>query len=330
MRISILDLGTNTFNIFIAELLPSPSGREGWGGYTKIYKSKIPVKLGEGGINNNFIEAKPFERGIRALKKHKKTSEKFGAEKIVAFATSAIRSASNGNDFVQQAKEKAGIAVQVISGDREAELIYYGVRMAVQLSEEPSLIIDIGGGSTEFILAGKDKIFWKQSFLLGAARLMEKFKPSDPISNDQIKKIEIYLEENLQSLFQAVDRITHTLLPSPFGGGTGRGFELIGSSGSFDSLAEMIGWHFYNEDALTGKTEYDFNLDDFEKLYQIIIRSTTEERLHMKGLTKMRVDMIVVSAIFVKFILNRLGIKKMRGSKFSLKEGVLWEIMQNK
>lgn len=313
MKISILDLGTNTFNIFIAEIHPDKT-------YTKLYKSKIAVKLGEGGINHNFIEEKPFERGIRALKKHKKTSRKFDAEKIIAFATSAIRSASNGTDFVKAAKERAGIEVQVITGDREAELIYYGVRMAVQLNESPSLIIDIGGGSTEFILASKEKIFWKQSFLLGAARLLEKFKPSDPITEEQIKQIEEYLEKELQPLFSAVS-------PLSLGRGAGDKVELIGSSGSFDSLAEMIGWRFYNKDVLTGRTEYDFNLDDFEKLYKIILRSTTEERMHMKGLTKMRVDMIVVSAVIVNFVLKRLSIQKMRGSKFSLKEGVLWEMI---
>jgi exopolyphosphatase/guanosine-5'-triphosphate,3'-diphosphate pyrophosphatase len=323
MKVAILDLGTNTFNIFIAELIPSPSGREGWGSFTKIYKSKIAVKLGEGGINKNFIEEKPFERGIKALKKHKRTSEKFGAEKIIAFATSAVRSASNGLDFVKVAKERAGIDVQVISGDREAELIYYGVRSAVKMNDTPSLIIDIGGGSTEFIIANKNQILWKQSFLLGAARLLDKFKPSDPITKEEIKQIEAYLEQNLQPLFSAV-------APLSLGRGVGGEVtELLGSSGSFDSFAEMIAYHFYNPDILKGKTEYDFNLEDCQKMYEIILRSTTKERMHMPGLTKMRVDMIVISAVFVDYIMIRLGLKKMRLSKHSLKEGVLWELMNN-
>jgi exopolyphosphatase/guanosine-5'-triphosphate,3'-diphosphate pyrophosphatase len=315
MKISILDLGTNTFNIFIAEIFPDKT-------FKKLYKSKIAVKLGERGINENIIKQESFERGIRTLKKHRRTSERFGVEKIVAFGTSAIRSASNGLDFVRIAKEEADIDVQVISGDREAELIYYGVRSAVRLNDLPSLIIDIGGGSTEFVLANKKEILWKQSFQLGAARLLEKFKPSDPITADQIKSIENHLEQNLQPLFEAV--------LSPSAKGRGAEFDLIGSSGSFDSLAEMIGYRFYNTEILKGKTEYDFNLDDFGKLYRIILGSTTKERLHMKGLTKMRVDMIVVSAIFVNFILLRLGLKKMRGSKFSLKEGVLWELIHQK
>ncbi|MFI5163739.1 MAG: phosphatase [Bacteroidia bacterium] len=315
MKVAILDLGTNTFNILIAEVYSDKT-------FTKLYKSKIAVKLGDGGINKNFIEEEPFRRGIRALKQHKKTIERFGAEKIIAVATSAIRGASNGKDFVREAREKTGIDVQVISGDREAELIYYGARAAVKMKESPSLIMDIGGGSTEFIIASKNEILWKQSFLLGVARIIDKFKPSDPITDAEAKQIENYLEQNLQPLFSAVES---PLIKGDKGGCQ----ELIGSSGSFDSLAEMIAHKFYHIDILSGKTEYDFDLDDCEKIYNVIVESTVKDRLKMKGLTRMRVDMIVVSAIFVDFIITRLGLTKMRLSRYSLKEGVLWELMHS-
>ena len=186
-----------------------------------------------------------------------------------------------------------------------------------------SLIIDIGGGSTEFIIANKKEIIWKQSFLLGAARLLEKFKPSDPITSEEIKKIEAHLEENLQPLFSAVSSFS-------LGGGTEGGVtELIGSSGSFDSLAEMIAHRFYNIEIIKGKTEYDFKIEDCEKIYKMILNSTYKERLHVPGLTKMRVDMIVVSAIFVDYIFLHMRLKKMRLSRHSLKEGVLWELLHS-
>src|ERR1035437_7945094 len=232
MKIAIIDLGTNTFNIFIAEILPDKT-------FQKLYKSKISVKLGEGGINKNHIEEKPFTRGIRALKKHKRTIERFGAEKVLAFATAAIRGASNGKDFIKMAKQKAGIEVKVISGEREAELIYYGVRTAVKMNETPSLIMDIGGGSTEFIIANNNEVLWKQSFLLGVARLMEKFKPSDPITKEEIEQVQNHLEKELQPLFSAVDLVAPPAA-SVEGEKMGRELELIGSAGSFDSFAEMI------------------------------------------------------------------------------------------
>ncbi len=314
MQVGILDLGTNTFNVFIAETFPDKT-------FKKIYKSKISVKLGEGGINNNFIEEKAFERGIRALKKHKKTINEYDVEKTIAFATSAIRSATNGKHFIEVAKEKTGIDIEIISGDKEAELIYYGVRSSVTMCNHPSLIIDIGGGSTEFIISNKNKIIWKQSFLLGVARLLEKFKPSDPIKELEIKKIETYLEEQLQPLFSAVATL-HATADSQ-----NTIIELIGSSGSFDSFAEMIAHRFYNINVVKNKKEYNFNLNDCEKIYELILKSTLKERLQMPGLIKMRADMIVISVVFVNYIFRRLKLKEMRLSKYSLKEGILWKLL---
>ena len=265
--------------------------------------------MGEGGINNNHIEAVSFKRGIKALKKHKKTIDDYKVNKIIAFATSGIRSAINGNDFVQKAKKNAGVDIQVISGEREAELIYYGIRQAVKLSDATSLIIDIGGGSTEFIIANKNTIFWKHSFLLGAARLLERFHPSDPMTENEEDTLNNYLIAELALLFEAVKKYPIT--------------EMIGSSGSFDSLAEMVANKYYSIDVLKGVTEYTFNLDDCYQIYLQLLKSTKAERMQMPGLAKMRVDMMVISAIFVHLIITQLGIKKMKLSRYSLKEGVL-------
>ncbi len=309
MRIAIIDLGTNTFNILIVKINHAKS-------FAHLYQSKISVKLGEGGINKNYIEPLPFERGIEALKTYKETMERFYVEKVYAFATSAIRSASNGKEFLAKAKEETGIDVTMISGDKEAELIYYGVRNAVKLTEETSLIIDIGGGSTEFIIANKKEIFWKQSFLLGAARLLEMFNPSDRITDIEHKAIVNYLSGELKPLLEAVKKYPIT--------------ELIGSSGSFDSLAEMIVHKFYTPKILKNKTEYVFEINDFKHIYEMIIKSNKEERLNMKGLIEMRVDMIVISSIIVDFIIESFSITKMRLSTYALKEGMLDEIMNSK
>src|SRR4051812_26505417 len=179
MKIAIIDLGTNTFNLLVVEV----SER----GFKEIYGTKLSVKLGEGGINKNYITAKAFERGIDALKKYKKTIRRYKAERVVALATSAIREASNGDKFINRVKVETGISIKKISGNEEAGLIYLGVRKAVKMSDKKSLIMDIGGGSTEFIIADERKIYWKKSFLLGAARLLEKFNPSDPITNLQVE-----------------------------------------------------------------------------------------------------------------------------------------------
>ncbi len=307
-RIAIIDLGTNTFNLLIAEVNSDKT-------YQLLFQTKIGVKLGEGGINKGFIAPLPFQRGIEALKTHQQTIKKYNVEKIVAFATSAIRGASNGIEFVTKAKEELNIDIQIISGDREAELIYYGVRNAVKMAQQTSLIIDIGGGSTEFIISNHNQIIWKQSFLLGIARLLELFNPSDPITDKELKTIADYLNQQLQPLFEAVKKYPVT--------------ELIGASGSFDSIAEMVAYKFYAPAILEGKTEFTFNLDDCRIIHQMILKSTLSERLQMKGLAQMRADMIVISSILVHFIVDSFAIPKMRLSTYSLKEGVMWEILNS-
>lgn len=306
-RIAIIDLGTNTFNLLIVQINPDKS-------HDIICQTKISVKLGEGGITKGFITPEAFQRGIDALKMHRLTIQLHNAEKVIAFATSAIREASNGNEFVRQAKEKTKIDVEMITGEREAELIYLGVRDAVRMDERASLVIDIGGGSTEFIIASKDTVYWKYSFLLGAARLLEIFKPSDPMKEEEIRAINSYLKTELQPLYEAIKKYPVN--------------ELIGSSGSFDSLAEMIAYRFYTPEVLKGKTEYQFSLPDCAEIYKILIKSTRKERMEMKGLISMRVDMIVISSILVHFILVEFDIHKMRLSTYSLKEGVLHELIQ--
>ncbi len=312
MRIAIIDLGTNTFNLFISEILPGNCFKE-------IHNSKTSVKLGEGGINKNHIQALPFERGINAIKKFKEVIDEYRVNKILAFATSAIRSADNCNDFILTVKKSTNIDVQIISGEKEAELIYYGVKSAVTLNDSYSLILDIGGGSTEFIIGNKNGIYWKHSFLLGVARLLEIFNPSDPIKEEEKKVIEDHIENNLGPLFSILNSPQNPVAIN----------ELIGSSGSFDSLAEIIAFKYYTPSILIGKTEYTFNLNEYEAVYSDILKSTSKERLAMKGLIRMRVDMIVISAIFVNYIIQRLKLKTMRLSRYSLKEGALWEVMHS-
>jgi len=305
MRIAVIDLGTNTFNLLIVE-------KDNNGGYKKITSNRIPVKLGEGSINNGFISELPFNRGIKALKEYSAIIKEQNISKVVALATSAIRTAKNGLEFVSKAKSEAGIEVEVIDGNREAELIYYGNREAVSMNGDLSLIMDIGGGSTEFIIANKDRIVWKHSFLLGAARLLEMIKPSDPISQEEIDRLNNYFEKELKPLEDACS------LYKPI--------ELIGSSGAFDSVVDMMAGEYHIENLTDKKTEYKIDLDKYFPLSKKIQGLTYTERIKMKGLIEMRVDMIVISCLFIDHILKRFNLKQLRVSTYSLKEGVIYNI----
>ena len=148
---AILDLGTNTFNLLIAEI---EKGRD----FKTLFFERVPVKLGEQGIASGLIAPPAFKRGLQAIERHHQSIKKYQADQIFAFATSAIRDASNGLGFLDQIENKFNFRPQIISGDREAELIYRGVHLAYPYPMgKTGLIIDIGGGSTEFILANKDR-----------------------------------------------------------------------------------------------------------------------------------------------------------------------------
>jgi exopolyphosphatase/guanosine-5'-triphosphate,3'-diphosphate pyrophosphatase len=284
--------------------------------FVVIHKDKIPVKLGEGGINNQIISHTPFLRGIKAMKTHKETIDRFDVDHVLAFATSAIRSAENGADFSKRVLEETGIRIEIISGEREAELIYYGVRQALDLGNEKVLIMDIGGGSTEFIIGDRNTIYWKHSFDLGAARLLEVINPSEPIKKEEIKSLKVYLQEELKLLWAACE--IHKVST------------LVGSSGSFDSLAEMIYYKFHTEENPLIKTEYNFNLKFLDEMYRILIRSDIEKRFKIKGLAAMRVEMIVVAVIMIRFVYKTLELKNIRLSTFSLKEGMLYDFVNQK
>ena len=243
MILAVIDCGTNTFNLLIVEVKNAA--------YTKVFNTRMPVKLGEGTINKGYIDTVPFNRGINALTEFKKHLVKFKVTKTLAFATSAIRDAKNGLDFVYKTKLDLDIDINVIDGNREAELIYLGNKLAADIDQKLVLIMDIGGGSTEFILANREQIFWKQSFLLGAARLLERFSISNPITETEIKIIYDYLFNELQPLFEAIK-----LFP------TG---ELIGSSGAFDSIIEMIHGELNGEELTKEKICYDVDINNYNE-----------------------------------------------------------------
>lgn len=302
MRFAVIDLGTNTFNLLIVESNSDNS-------FVKIFDTKVAVKLGEGAINAGYIADVPFQRGINALKQFQQYLLDYGVEQTYAFATSAIRTASNGVEFVAHAKKVAGMTISMIDGNEEADLIYYGTKMAVALSEKTSLIMDIGGGSNEFILANNRTLFWKQSYLLGAARLLDKFKPSNPITEREITYFNFYVKKELSSLFDAVKEFAPT--------------ELIGSSGAFDSVVDIIASEFGTVATNDTQTEYTIDIEHYKHISKKIISSTIQERQHIKGLIEMRIDMIVISFLLIDFMINEFNIKAIRVSSFSLKEGVI-------
>lgn len=306
-NIGIIDCGTNTFNLLIAKKeLP----------YKEIYSDKIPVYLAEASDSLKRLSPEAFARAIEALKVFKSKIMEMQVREVKLLATSAIRDAENGFKLLIEVKRIIGYDIQVIDGNKEAELIYLGVRNSFAMDENNSLIMDIGGGSTEFIIANKNKILWKKSYQLGVSRLMELFKPHDPMQNEGIVQLERYLWDELQSLKKAMEKYPCK--------------SLIGSSGSFETLADMI----YLE--TTNKSIFDqaniFRKVDPEAFYLLhskLLLSDIDERRKMKGMLEMRVKMIVISSIFVNLVLKKFNIQQFYMSDYSLKEGAFFELINS-
>jgi len=303
MIVAILDFGTNTFNLLIA--------RRKERGFEIIYSGKQPVKLGRGGIHAGRITRDAFERGFVAINNHLETIRRHGVDEIRAYATSAIRNAGNGLDFVEQVEKKFGFRVRIIPGDREAELIYKGVRQSLELPDANVMILDIGGGSNEFIICNRKGIVWKESFEIGMARILELFTLTDPIAHEEVKALESYFRQELQPLFEAVRKEKPGIL--------------IGASGSFDTFYALIRHRTGAGD--DGKQGRQLALRNFRRLHTVLLGSTLEERKMMPGMEPVRVEMIVPASIFVSFVLRECNIRHLYQSDFSLKEGVIAELV---
>ncbi len=305
-RIAILDFGTNTFNLLITEVSNENK-------LIVLHTAKEAVKLGEGGITRKIITDEAFERGLSAIERHLVRVKEFNVSKVYAFATSAIRDASNGKTFINAVKDRFDIHVLIIEGEREAEMIYRGVRLSLDMDEQPVLILDIGGGSNEFIIANKKEIFWKHSFNLGMARLLETFHPSDPISPSEIDTLTAYLKTELKELFSAVKEFKPN--------------KLVGASGSFETISALLQHRYPSKYTKGSVAAREIIYEDFLEQHQLLLKSTIEERRVMPGMEPVRVEMIVLASIFIKITTEECGLKKIIQSDYALKEGVIAEIL---
>lgn len=298
MRIAVIDLGTNTCNLLIAD---TDSGN-----YTILHQSKELVKLGDNKIKGNKISNEATARTLQAFQSHQKLIQKFKVEKVKVIATSAVRKAENRIEFLEKISDTTGWVIKVISGEKEAELIFKGVLLAFGEFKKPVLILDIGGGSNELILAEKKEILWKESRPSGMARVITRFKISDPVLPEEIKTLQNYFAGEHTNSFNK-SKATQTEI-------------LIGCAGAFDTLADIIDGVNPGEKKRTKQT---IPTKQFYEVYNQLIHSTRQQRLKIKGMDLVRVDLIVPAVIFIECVISKVGIKEIIQTDFSLREGVL-------
>lgn len=298
MTKAILDLGTNTFHLLIGTLVNNK--------LNVLVDEKLAVKIGEKGMMAGIITAEAQQRAIETLLFFKTIIESFPSiEQIQVIATSAFRNANNALNVCEAIYNNTGFEVRIISGDQEAKLIYEGVKLSGALQQDPALIVDIGGGSVEFIICNQHNYLWKQSFDIGGLRLMERFHHSDPILPEEINAIEQHLHQELTDLHEAVLRYKPTFL--------------LGSSGAFDTYIDI---HYTQQNfPVPNEIVHSLPLDSFMQMHYDFITKTKAERLAMPGMIPLRAEMIVVASCLTKFLLQNYQLNNIVTSRFALKEG---------
>ncbi|HYQ55880.1 MAG TPA: hypothetical protein VEP89_00950, partial [Draconibacterium sp.] len=278
--------------------------------YKLLHQSKEMVKLGDGKIRENQISEKATFRTIAAFQAHKEVMDTFGVDEIKVFATSAVRSADNRTEFIAAIEKVCDCSVEIISGEREADLIFKGVLLAFKKIEFPSVILDIGGGSNELILTRRKSMLWKESRPTGMSRVINSFNLSDPISDKQVSELQKYFADEHQT---AIRNCTENNVVT-----------LIGCSGAFDTIADMI------DEVNPGEKQWVtqvISLEEFYVVYKKLLQSTRDERLQMKGMDYVRVDLIVPAVILIETLITSIGIKQIVQTDFALREGVLYELL---
>lgn len=294
---AIIDLGTNTFNLLVFE-------KKG-DAIDIIHAERRAVGLGMKGINEKRIAIDAQERALATLNYFKSQALSFNASEFKAFGTSALRDALNKKEFTDAVFNLTGITIEVIDGLREAELIFKGVR-SVHSFQNDTCIMDIGGGSTEFIFVDESqKIDQAFSCNIGVSRIIQLFKLSDPLSRDDREKIYRYFDNNAGSFFH--NKKAHSL---------------VGASGSFETFLTLTGDNLEDE----AKSQ-QLNHQKLLKILDQLIDSSQKERDNNIDIIDLRKKMVHIAALKTKWIMERLEVKEVYVSPASLKEGVMQEMI---
>jgi exopolyphosphatase/guanosine-5'-triphosphate,3'-diphosphate pyrophosphatase len=299
-RVTAIDLGTNSFHAVIVDIYSD-------GSFYTVDKLKEMVLLQDQGMGDRLSDA-AFRRGYDALKRIKTLSDHQNSERVLAYATSAIREAENGGEFIQKVIDDFGVKISAIPGRIEAELIGLAVQHGVTMPEAPSLIMDIGGGSVEFILADQEKMYHVSSKKMGVAKMTSRFVHNDPITKDEIAALEDHYRSQLTETAQSF--AMH------------RGEILIGSSGTMENIALMVADHNKFSPSMS-VNELRFTADEFYKLYEEVIVMKAEERSKLKGLDEKRIDLLPAGLVLMRYVLRTFGIKEVKISTQALREGII-------
>lgn len=306
MRIASIDIGTNTFRLLVSEL----KGSE----LEKIYIDRVITRLG-GGFSRieRLISEDAVERALVVLQGFSRILKRYEVDRVRAVATSVVREALNGHDFMSRVKKEAGIEIELVSGEEEAELTVQGVLKSLPSVSKLSLIFDVGGGSTEYAYVGEGMILSLTSTSLGVVHLAEKYLKRDIPTELEIRAISEDIEDVLSDELSLTSKFTDDHL------------SLIGTAGTPTTLAAVeLGLNEYDPNVVNG---FVLRREAVLGIFQTLVGIPREERLHIKGIERGREDIIIPGTLIVLKTMERVCKDEIVVSDGGLLEGIAYGLI---
>lgn len=308
--IAAIDLGTNSLHMVVVKIDPTLPA------FSIIAREKETVRLGDRNLTTGELKPEIIKKAIAALGRFQEVAKTINAETIIAVATSAVREAPNGKDFLQLVETELGLSVDLISGQEEARRIYLGVLSGMEFNNQPHIIVDIGGGSTEIILGDSNESRTLTSTKVGAVRLTSELITTDPISNTEFQYLQTYARGMLERSVEEV------LAKLEFG----ESARLVGTAGTIETLA-MI--HARENSGVIPSTlnGYQFSLKDLQELVNRLRKLNNSETAAIPGMPEKRAEVILAGAVILQEAMTLLGSESVTVCERSLREGVIVDWM---
>ena len=306
MKLAAIDIGTNSIHMIVVEATSKSS-------FKILDREKEMAKLGAGVFASNRISDRAFEIGLKTIVRYVQLADRLGVDKIITAATSAIREAHNGEDFLNEVVTQTGLSPRIISGQEEARLIFLAVRNSIALEEDKALVFDIGGGSTEAVIGDRNTIFFKDSLPLGVLRLLDMFEDRGAVGEEGQGVLEAHIRFVAE---RAIEQIREV------------GFErVIGTSGTIRTMGEAA--HI----AAGGKSLQSVNaevvkLKDLSELTQKLLEMKLENRALVEGISEKRADAIHLGGVLLTQLLKMAGVEEITLCDASLREGMILDYLE--
>ncbi len=308
--LAAIDIGTNSIHMVVVQIDPTLPA------FTIIAKEKDTVRLGNRDPKTGNLTPEAMERAMAALRRCQELAISLDAEQIVAVATSAVREAPNGREFLKRVDAELGLFINLISGQEEARRIYLGVLSGMEFNNHPQVIIDIGGGSTELILGDSHQPRFLSSTKVGAVRLTDEFITTDPICDREFNYLQAYirgtLERPIEELLSHLDE--------------GEKPRLVGTSGTIESLAAIDAKDKLGmvPNPLNG---YELARDDLKAIVKHLASLDYKERADIPGMSEKRSEIIVAGSLILLEAMTLLDIESLTICERALREGVIVDWM---